>query len=144
MYFIRCSVRQCYSGHLCKYIAYSRPLQKWNTTHHSRRSIFNDEQPRRRRRRPLQPNKVQMTPILLTCLLKSFSLTQSPQYATQPVSQPLCQCLPMEAAWDGGGDGANPLEFISPPTRWTIEAGLVFRSAVSCADRHTEGCLLLD
>ena len=48
---------------------------------------------RRRRRRPLQPNKVQMTPILLTCLLKTFSLTQSPQYATQPVSQPLCLVL---------------------------------------------------
>ena len=43
--------------------------------------------------RPLQPNKVQMTPILLTCLLKTFSLTQSPQYATQPVSKPLCLVL---------------------------------------------------
>ena len=40
--------------------------------------------------------------------------------------------LPTNATEDGdsrvGGDVANPLEFISPPTRWTIEVGLVFYS----------------
>ena len=88
--------------------------------------------------RPLQPNKVQMTPI--SCFLKSFSLTQSSMFAI-PTSAFFLSFsyfpsflffLPTNATEDGdsrvGGDVANPLEFISPPTRWTIEVGLVFYS----------------
>ena len=90
-------------------------------------------------RRPLQPNKVQMT--LISCFLKKFQFVavlhtlcfRDPTHHASFFSY-LLSSLPAYKCNGGrlycrvGGDGANPLEFISPPTRWTIEVGLVFYS----------------